>query len=42
MTPFGRSDVLIGGIILALFVWYYWFLREYKMNKKHLKMELNN
>jgi len=42
MTPFGRSDVLIGGIILALFVWYYWFKREYKINKKHLKMELNN
>ena len=42
MTPFGRSDVLIGGIILALFVWCYWFLREYKMNKKHLKMKLDN
>ena len=37
MTPIGRSDVLIGGILLALFVWYHWFLREYKYNKKALK-----
>jgi hypothetical protein len=37
MTPFGRIDVLIGGIILALFVWYYWFCKEYKINKKALE-----
>jgi hypothetical protein len=39
MTPFGRIDVLIGGIILALFVWYYWFFKEYKINKKVLENE---
>ena len=37
MTPFGRIDVFIGGIILALFLWYYWFLKEYKINKKILE-----
>jgi hypothetical protein len=40
MTPFGRIDAFIGGIILALFVWYYWFFKEYKINKKALENEI--
>ena len=39
VLPFGgRSDLTIGGIILALFVWYYWFLKEYRINKKTLEI----
>jgi hypothetical protein len=37
MTPFGRIDAFVGGIILALVVWYYWFSKEYKINKKALE-----
>jgi hypothetical protein len=37
MTPFGRIDVFVGGIISALFLWYYWFLKEYKINKNVLE-----
>jgi hypothetical protein len=37
MTPLGRSDAFVGGIILALVVWYYWFSKEYKINKKALE-----
>jgi hypothetical protein len=39
MTPIGRTDTLIGGIILALLIWYYWFYKEYKINKKALENE---
>ena len=35
MTPFGRADILIGGIILAILIWCHWFYREYRINKKH-------
>ena len=42
MTPFGRIDVFIGGIILALFLWYYWFLKEYKINKNVLENGIKN
>ena len=37
MTPLGRTDTLIVGIILALLIWYYWFNKEYKINKKALE-----
>jgi hypothetical protein len=37
MTPIGRSDIIIGGIIILLFMWYYWLSKEYKINKKALE-----
>ena len=37
MTPLGRADILIGGIILAILILYHWFYREYKINKKILE-----
>ena len=42
MTPFGRSDAFIGGIILFLFIWIYWFVKEYKVNKEALENGLIN
>jgi hypothetical protein len=42
MTPFGRSDVFIGGIIIALLIWHYWFFKEYKFNKKALEKGIIN
>ena len=37
ITPIGRTDTLIGGVILFLFIYYYWFSKEYKINKKILE-----
>ena len=33
MTPIGRSDGIIGGIVIALLIIYYWFKKEYRINK---------
>jgi hypothetical protein len=42
MLPFGRSDAFIGGIILFLFIWHYWFLKEYRINKRVLENRFKN
>ena len=39
MTPIGRTDGIIGGIVIALLIIYYWFKKEYKINKNHQKTE---
>ena len=42
MTFFCRTDAFIGGIILGLIILYYWFFREYKINKNALKNDIEN
>ena len=37
MTPIGRSDAAIGGLIMVLLIMYYWFNKEYKINKRASK-----
>ena len=41
ISPFGRNDFIIGGIIFALFLFYHWFKKEYKINRKMLEEENN-